>query len=154
MKIFIASDHAGFKCKEQLIKMIQDNSRYLGINDIIDLGTYNDNCCDYPDYAKKLVIKLKKNISKIETDKQENFGVLICGTGIGMCMVANRFKRIRAVACNDVFDAEMARKHNNANILCIGARKITNNKTVFLIFSKFIKTEYEGGRHDNRIKKF
>ena len=96
---------------------------------------------------------LKKQLPYKKTSEQKNFGILICGTGMGMCMVANRFKKIRAVVCKSVEDAKMSREHNNANVLCIGART-TDKSTIIEIIKTFIETKYEGGRHDVRINKF
>ena len=150
MKIVIGSDHAGFNVKE-LIKNIKFVQK--GKFNFIDVGTHNENSCDYPDYALKLVRKLKQSIPLKKTSEQQNFGILICGTGIGMCMVANRFRRIRAAVCNSVDEAKLARQHNNANVLCIGAR-IINIKEIKKIVETFLFTPYEGGRHNVRINKF
>ena len=151
MKIFIGSDHAGFETKE-FIK----NTHFSTINEdveFIDAGTYTKNRCDYPDYAKKTVKLLKKHLPFRKTSEQNNFGVLICGTGFGMCMVANRYKKIRAVVCRNVDEAKISRQHNNANVLCLGERTTTKEEIIEII-NAFISTKYEGGRHNNRIKKF
>lgn len=150
MKIFIGSDHAGFEIKELIknIKFVKKSEL-----DFIDIGTHNKNSCDYPDYALKLVKKLKQSVPLKKTSEQQNFGILICGTGIGMCMVANRFSYIRAAVCNSIDEAKLARLHNNANILCIGAR-IVKAKEIKKIVEVFLFTPYEGGRHNARINKF
>ncbi len=138
MKVVIASDHAGFTMKESL-KLLLQSLQY----EVTDLGTNSEESVDYPDFAKKVGAAV--SIHKAE------MGVLICGSGIGMCMAANRFKGVRAVVLNDEFDAEMSRKHNDANVACFGARKITEDSA-----RKFLKiwlnTKFEGGRHERRVK--
>lgn len=152
MNIFIGSDHAGFKTKQFILNNFNTKITSFKIN-FIDVGTNTEDKCDYPDYAIKLITLLKKQLPYKKTSEQKNFGILICGTGIGMCMVANRFKKIRAVACRSVEDAKISREHNNANVLCIGART-TDKSTIIEIIKTFIETKYEGGRHDIRINKF
>ena len=138
-KILIASDHAGFKLKSILIK----NSKIK--QEFEDLGTYSEDSVDYPDYAHKL----SKNIS----DKKFDRGVLICGSGIGMSMVANRFKNVRAALCQSNEMAKLARQHNNANILVLGSRLISAEEAIKCLLV-FLKTDYEGGRHQARLDKF
>jgi len=111
--IAIGSDHAGFDLKLDLVVSLQKK-----IN-IKDLGTYSRDACDYPEFAKRVVKSILTRESQV--------GILICGTGIGMSIVANRFKNIRAALCHDVFSAKMAREHNNANVLVLGARVINKN---------------------------
>ena len=178
MRIFIASDHAGFDLKQRTYQLLKSNFKFLSSfflkkeeiikfidyndyvknhddNVVVDVGPYEkNNNDDYPDFAKRLCDKLIEVVPKSKTEKQNNFGILICGTGIGMCMVANRYEYIRAAVCKDEKDAEIARKHNNANVICIGARKRKFNNSYNLMIYKFITTEYEGGRHDKRIEKF
>ena len=134
--IFIASDHAGFGLKKQIINSIKSN--------LIDLGVDNMNTVDYPDYAKKLVSK----ISSTENSK----GILICGSGIGMSITANRFKGIRAALCRSADDAKLARQHNNANILTLSGRQIDVDEAKNC-FKIFINTSFDGGRHQKRVKK-
>ncbi len=136
-RIFIASDHAGFLLKES-IKSDFENL------DLIDLGTFSEESVDYPDYAAALAGAL--------FEEGEGFGILICGSGIGISIAANRFAHIRAALCREVSDAEVARKHNNANVLVLGGR-VTNFKQAGDIVSTFINTKFEGGRHQNRINK-
>ena len=150
MKIFIGSDHAGFEMK-QFIKQQLPNFILEKI-EIKDIGTNNNSPCDYPDIAKKMVKSLKRFIPFKKTSIQKNFGILICGTGIGMCMVANKFKKIRAVVCDNEDYAKISRLHNNANVLCLGART-TKKSDIIKIITTFLKTEYEGGRHNARINK-
>ncbi len=139
MKVAIASDHAGFKMKASLLPFLKS----LKFN-VIDLGTDSEEPVDYPDFGKKVGLMVSK--------KEAGMGVLICGSGIGMCMTANRYKKVRAVVIGNEFDAEMSRKHNNANIACIGARKTTVEQA-----KKFLKiwfeTPFEGGRHEKRVEK-
>ena len=136
--VLISSDHAGFNLKE-IIK------KYLISKDfkVQDLGPYNNNSVDYPDYAKKL--------SKKINDKK--FGILICGTGIGMSIMANRYKKIRASLVFNTKTAKLAREHNNANILVLGSR-VTNKNNALKIVNVFFKTFFLKGRHLRRVKKF
>ena len=148
MRIFIGADHNGFEMKEYI-----KNCDFSKNINFIDTGTYTKESCDYPKYAKKTIKYLKKEIPFFKTSKQTVFGILICGTGFGMSMVANRYKKIRAVVCRNVFEAKMAREHNNANVLCIGAN-ITKKEDIKDIIETFITTEFLKGRHSRRIKKF
>lgn len=109
----------------------------------LDLGTFKEERVDYPDYAKKLALSVKKKSS---------LGILICGSGIGVSIAANRFKKIRAAVCYNQLSASLARKHNNANVLCLGARLINFNNAKKII-NTFISTKFEGGRHTTRVKK-
>ena len=139
-KILIASDHAGFVLKRFLI----DELNKLGIESV-DLGCSSaEKSVDYPDYAQKLCKKI--------TDKNQLRGILICGSGIGISIAANRFKNIRAALCNSAKLAKLARAHNDSNVLCLGAR-ITKNKPALSILKAFLSTEFEGARHAARIKK-
>ncbi len=137
-KIYIACDHAGFDLKESLIKELTNKL------DIIDLGCNSKASVDYPDYANKIAEKLKND------DKA--FGILICGTGIGISIAANRHKHIRAAICHDNYSAKMARKHNNANIVVFGSRIIAFEDAVEII-KLFLSEEFEANRHDLRVKK-
>ena len=150
MQIIIGADHAGFDVKQYILNandFFKTNNLSL---DIHDVGTFDNRSCDYPDIATKLVSKLQPLLPPIATEKQNAFGILICGTGIGMCIAANRFRYIRAAVCNDLFTASMSRKHNNANILCMGARIINKQQTLEII-KTFLLENYEGGRHDKRV---
>lgn len=152
MKVFIASDHAGFKLKE-LIKQV-DFMKILGQKvDLIDLGTHSEESCDYPVYAKKLVKFLKEEVPFRRAAGQKDFGILICSSGFGMAMVANRYKRIRAVLCRSAKEASLSRDHNNANILCIGANFTSEEDAIEMIVT-FLTTKFSGGRHSRRIKQF
>ena len=136
--IIIASDHAGFLVKEK-VKIFLNKSKIKSL----DLGTFSEERVDYPDYAKKLALSVKKKSS---------FGILICGSGIGVSIAANRFKEIRAAVCYNQLSASLARKHNNANVLCLGARLISLKNVQKIVYT-FISTKFEGGRHINRVKK-
>ncbi len=135
MKVAIGADHGGFELKEILKK-------HYG--NLIDLGTYSSESCDYPDIAAAM----SKKILSGEAD----LGILICGTGIGISIAANRYHGIRAAILYDDFVAEMARMHNNANIMAFGGRTMKAEDVIRRI-DIFMKTEYEGGRHDRRLAK-
>ena len=138
-KVLIASDHAGFKLKKILIEELQGEITFE------DLGPFSENSVDYPDYAKKLSKKIDL--------KNDLIGVLICGSGIGMSMVANRFKNVRAALCMNNKMSILARQHNNANILVLGSRLISEQEAIKCLLV-FLKTNYEGGRHQARLDKF
>lgn len=138
--IHIASDHAGFLLKQEIMSYLDKEKGYL----VIDHGCYNENSVDYPDYAQEVCIAMK--------DASQDFGILICGSGIGMSIMANRFKHIRAALCKDIEMAELARKHNNANILVLGARFIDKIKAIEYV-DKFLSTAFEAGRHKVRVDK-
>ena len=138
-KIFISSDHAGFKLKEDIKKHLK--SLRLNIN---DLGPVNDNSVDYPDYAHKLAKKVK--IGK------NNVGILVCGSGTGMNIAANKHKKIRAATCYSIKSTKLSRMHNNANIITLGSRLISR-KNALLFINTFLKTKFDGGRHQKRINK-
>lgn len=139
MKIAIGSDHAGFQVKESLKKFLAG----IGL-EVIDMGTHNEESCDYPDFAKKVA-------QAISTNQCEK-GVLICGTGIGMSITANKFKNVRAaLVCNE-YTAEMSRKHNDSNVFCTGARVFKINE-IEKMLRKWLETQFEGERHQKRIDK-
>lgn len=138
-KIFIASDHAGFELKEE-IKAFLKTLNFTAI----DLGT-NDatTSVDYPDFANLMA----KKISQVG-----EFGILICGTGIGISIAANRHKNLRCALCHDIYTATMAREHNDANVICFGART-TNSSDAKDMIKTFFSTEFAGGRHARRVDK-
>ena len=138
-EILIASDHAGFKLKKILIQELQGEIKFD------DLGPFSEDSVDYPDYARKLSKKIDL--------KKDLLGVLICGSGIGMSMVANRFKNVRAALCMNNKMSMLARQHNNANILVLGSRLISEQEAIKCLLV-FLKTNYEGGRHQARLDKF
>ena len=136
-KVFLASDHAGFELKNELKEAI----KRLGY-EVVDLGTNDKNSVDYPDYAHLLASKLEPNC----------YGVLVCGTGIGISIAANRHKNVRCALCHDEFTARLAREHNDANVIAFGARVIGAGVAISAV-EAFLKTEFEGGRHERRVKK-
>jgi len=138
-KIFLASDHAGFKLKEEIKDFLIKKRKK-----VLDLGTNNTNSVDYPIFAHRLSKKMKKNTKQ--------FGILICGSGTGMNMTANKHKNIRAALCYNVKSTRLSRQHNNANVMAIGAR-LTKKKVALKCVDIFIKTNFKGGRHLRRIKK-
>ena len=137
--IFISCDHGGFYLKEQILEYLLKKSY-----NITDLGTKDPSSVDYPDYSKILVEKMKNNLDCV--------GILLCGTGIGMSIAANRYSHIRAALCSDEDMAKLSRKHNDANVLVIGGRTTSLNSAK-KILDVFISTEFEKGRHTKRIKK-
>ena len=138
-KIFISSDHAGFNLKEQIKKKFSKKYKFQ------DLGTNNSKVSvNYPEYAHKLCTKVSKN--------SKNIGILICGSGMGMSMAANRHKKIRAAVCYSIKNTKLSRLHNNANIITLGSR-LTKKNTAFKFIDLFINTKFEGGRHNKRVKK-
>ena len=138
-KISISSDHAGFELKESIKKFLI-KKKFL----VLDLGPRDDRSVDYPDYAKKLA----KNI----ISKKSYAGILVCGSGTGMAMSANRFKKIRAAVCYNAKSTELSRSHNNANIIAIGSR-LTNKNLALKLVMIFLKTKFDGGRHKRRTNK-
>ncbi|OAG26967.1 ribose 5-phosphate isomerase B [Thermodesulfatator autotrophicus] len=138
MKIALGSDHAGFELKEKIKTFLEE----LG-HEILDLGCYSKDSVDYPEFGAK--------VARAILNGEAERGILICGTGIGMSMVANRFHGIRAALCHELFTAKMARLHNDANILVLGGRVI-GDALAFEMVKVFIDTPFEGGRHERRIK--
>ena len=138
-KISIASDHAGFKLKEK----IKNNLKKKKIT-VLDLGPETDKSVDYPDFAKKVAKSVKT--------KKSNVGILVCGSGTGMAMTANKFKKIRAAVCYNKASTSLSRKHNNANILALGSR-LTKKSVALKLVNVFLGTKFEGGRHLRRVKK-
>ena len=138
-KISLASDHAGFILKEIIKKKLIKNKVK-----VFDLGPGNKDSVDYPDYAKKVA----RNISA----KKTNMGTLVCGSGTGMAISANKTKKIRAAVCYNLKSTRLSRQHNNANIIAIGSR-LTKKNTALQLVSVFLETKFEGGRHLRRVKK-
>ena len=138
-KIFISSDHAGFKLKE-------DIKIYLSIRNLEfkDLGPNNREKVDYPDYAHKVAKKVKTN--------KNNIGILVCGSGTGMNIAANKHKNVRAAQCFNIKSTRLSRLHNDANIITLGSR-LLKKKNVLNFVNVFLKTKFEGGRHTKRIRK-
>ncbi|MBO8143107.1 MAG: ribose 5-phosphate isomerase B [Thermodesulfobacterium sp.] len=136
-KIVIASDHAGFYLKEKVKEFLQKEN-----HKVIDVGCFSAESVDYPEYGAKAIEKI--------LNKEAEYGILICGTGIGMSIVANRFPGIRAALCHEPFSAKMSRLHNNANVLVLGGR-IIGEGIALEIVKTFFETPFEGGRHERRI---
>ena len=138
-RIFISSDHAGFNLKENIKKRFK--KKYI----FFDLGTDNSKIpVNYPDFAHKLCKKISND--------SKNIGILVCGSGMGMSMAANKHKKIRAAVCYSVKNTKLSRLHNNANIITLGSR-LTKKDTAFKCIEAFINTKFEGGRHKKRVKK-
>ena len=137
-KIIIACDHGGLELKNDIVKHLRKN----GV-EAVDIGTYTSDSCNYPDYARALC-------SRIQSGEFE-LGILVCGTGIGMSIAANKHKGIRAACCSDTFSAKMTRMHNNANVLCLGGRVVGVGLACDMV-DLFINTEFEGGRHEARVQ--
>lgn len=136
-KIVIASDHAGYPLKTALITLLKDDGY-----EVIDCGTDSTESCDYPIYAEKAC--------NVITRGDANLCILCCGTGIGMSMAANKIKGIRAACCSDIFSARYTRLHNDANVLCLGAR-VVGEGLAWELAKVFIETGYEGGKHARRV---
>ena len=136
-KIVIGSDHAGYDLKQEIIAHLKS----LGL-EVLDVGTYSKDSCHYPEFAKALCQKIQSGEFKL--------GILICGTGIGMSMAANKCRGIRAACCSDSYSARLTREHNDANVLCFGARVIGPGTAEDMV-DAFINTELAGGRHQLRV---
>lgn len=140
MKIFVAADHAGFEMKEKILEELVSQGY-----DTVNLGTDSLESVDYPDYARKLARRLQR--------EEGSRGVLICGSGIGISIAANRYKRIRAFVCHSGDEARRARQHNDGNVICFGAR-VLEWPMIKECLDIFLKTEFEsGGRHERRVHK-
>lgn len=136
-RIALGADHAGFKLKEFVKKLLEEK----GI-EVIDVGTYTEERSHYPIYAQKVA----QMVSKGEIER----GILICGSGIGMSIVANKFKGVRAALCHNIYSAKYSRLHNNSNILCLGGR-VTGEDLTKEIVETWLETPFEGGRHTERL---
>ncbi|MDO8461986.1 MAG: ribose 5-phosphate isomerase B [Deltaproteobacteria bacterium] len=139
MKIALASDHGGVQLKESIKKFL--SSRHVETE---DLGTNGTDSVDYPDFAAEVAKKV--------SDGKVDAGVLICGTGIGMSMVANKFKGVRAAVVSDTYSAKMSKEHNNANVLCLGGR-VSNPAQAAELVQAWLEAKYEAGRHEKRLQK-
>ena len=138
-KICISSDHAGYSLKEQVKNFLIKKDVFL-----IDLGPFELKSVDYPDYAKKIARRI--------SSKKSDIGILICGSGTGMAISANKTRGIRAAVCYNIKSTRLSRQHNNANIIALGSR-LTNKSEAMKLIKIFLSTEFEGGRHLRRIKK-
>ena len=137
-ELFVGSDHAGLDLKRELLGVAAE----LGY-EVVDLGTHTSDSSDYPDDAHQVSSAVARG---------EGLGLLVCGTGLGMSMAANRQRGVRAALCGDMFSASMARKHNDANVICIGAR-VVGPGLAAEILKAFLSAEFEGGRHQRRVQK-
>lgn len=137
LKIAIGSDHGGFEFKAKIADYLKSKNI-----EVKDFGTFSDESCDYPVFAKEVALEVSKGAF--------NRGILICGTGIGVSIVANKVKGIRAALCYDTFCAKMSREHNNANILCLGQRVLAQDLALEIV-DIWLSTEFEGGRHEKRV---
>jgi len=138
-RICIASDHAGFDLKEKIKDFLINKNI-----PVIDLGPFKNNSVDYPDYAKKVAMRLVL--------KKSDAGILVCGSGTGMAITANKFKGIRAAQCYNKKSTILSRRHNNANIVCLGSRML-KKKDALIFVSSFLRTKFEAGRHQKRVNK-
>jgi len=139
MIIPIASDHAGFEAKEKVKKIMEDLGHMP-----VDFGTHSDESVDYPDYAVQVAEKVN--------DGEHDLGILICGSGQGMCMTANKYQNIRAALVYDDESAEMTRKHNNANVLCLPGRQLSDDELKSIV-TIWLDENFDGGRHERRVNK-
>ena len=139
MEISIGCDHAGFELKERVKQLLEEFAHIVS-----DLGTFNSNSADYPDFAGQVA----EAVSQGKVDR----GILICGTGIGMSIAANKFTGVRAALCHDLETARMSRQHNDANILTLGAR-VLDEDLALQIVAEWLRTQFDGGRHQQRVDK-
>ncbi|MGX7197877.1 ribose 5-phosphate isomerase B [Enterococcus olivae] len=139
MKLAISNDHGGVHLKKAIYKYLVE----LG-HEVEDVGVNSDESVDYPDYSRK--------VTKLILNKEADLGILICGTGIGMSIAANRNKGIRAAVVGDVFSAKATKEHNNANIICLGER-VTGEGLALMIVETWLNADFQGGRHSQRISK-
>src|SRR5208282_1524861 len=135
----IAADHAGYALKSKLLKELETRGYRM-----LDLGTHSSDSVDYPDFAQAMARAIESG--------EVRRGVLICGTGIGIAIAANRHRAVRAAVCHDVSSARLARRHNDANVLALGAR-LTGDEVAKDCLAAFLETEFEGGRHARRVAK-
>ena len=138
-RIAVAADHAGYAVKERIKETLQKDGF-----EVIDFGTHTGESVDYPDYAQQVA----RSVSQAESNR----GVLVCGTGLGMAITANKFRGIRAATCNDTYTARMAAEHTDANVLCVGARVVDADHAVAIVH-EWLKGKFGGGRHQRRIDK-
>ena len=137
LRIAIGSDHGGYEYKEQIVSHLREKGY-----ECVDVGTYSTDSCDYPVIARTVTTKI--------TTGEADRGILICGTGIGMSIVANKVKGIRAALCGDTFSARSSRAHNNSNVLCLGERVIGINLAMDIV-DIWLESKFEGGRHQRRV---
>ncbi len=140
MKVAIGADHGGFELKELVVALLEEKG-----HEVLDKGCFSSDSVDYPEYAEKVCSSI--------LDGEAERGILICGTGIGMSLAANRHQGIRAALCHEIFTAEMSRRHNDSNILCMGGRVI-GPALAFEMVKTWLATPFDGGRHSRRISMF
>ena len=149
MNIYIGSDHGGFELKSQIVKYLREKYPKTNYNDnpynINDMGCYENIRCDYPDIAKTVS-------EQVVSYPRTAFGILVCGTGIGISIAANKVKGVRCALCNNIYSATMAKQHNNANIIALGGRTVGRELAIEII-NTFMDTPFFGGRHQERINK-
>jgi ribose 5-phosphate isomerase B len=138
-KIALGSDHAGFAGKEKIKESLKNSS-----NSLVDVGTYSEDSVDYPDFAHQVARRV--------TEKSADLGILFCGSGNGVAIAANKHKNVRAALCWNPEIARLARQHNDANVLCIPARYVSDKETDEIVMA-FLETSFEGGRHARRVEK-
>jgi ribose 5-phosphate isomerase B len=138
-RIVVASDHAGLLLKQEVVAALREMGHFVE-----DLGTDSPESVDYPDYAHRA--------AKLVVEGKHRFAVLLCGSGVGMCIAANKNRGIRAVVCSEPYSAAMARRHNDANVLCMGAR-VVGTGLAREILEAFFSQRFEGGRHERRVAK-
>jgi ribose 5-phosphate isomerase B len=139
MRIAVGADHRGYSIHNKVVDLLQK----LG-HDVLDMGTYGDDPVDYPDVAA--------SVARLVSDGQVERGILICGTGLGMCIAANKFPNVRAAPCHDDLTAEMSRRHNDLNVLCLSADML-GERLVDRMIEIWLNTAFEGGRHARRVEK-
>lgn len=139
MKIAVASDHRGFNVKDRILAQLAELK-----HEAKDFGPSNADICDYPDFGAKAALAV--------SDGTADRAILICGSGIGMCIIANKFKRVRAALCHDDLSAEMSRRHNDANVMCLSA-DLLGERLASRMIELWLSTPFEGGRHARRIAK-
>ncbi len=139
MLVAIGSDHGGFRLKEEIMKMLA--AKGIAFRDV---GTYSTESVDYPD--------ISRSVGQAVASGECSRGIIVCGTGIGVCIAANKIKGIRAALCHDIFSAKMAREHNDANVLTLGERVIGTGPALMIV-EKWLATEFAGGRHAGRVAK-
>jgi ribose 5-phosphate isomerase B len=139
VKITIASDHGGLELKQELVKFLKEKKI-----EVTDLGVHSQDSVDYPDYAAQ--------VAQVVSEGKTDSGILVCGTGIGMSIAANKFKNVRAAVVFDEFTAKMSKEHNNANVLCIGGRVCKPDLAKKMV-AVWLTTKFAGGRHERRVNK-
>jgi ribose 5-phosphate isomerase B len=139
MRIAVGSDHRGYEVKRRIVPLLQSSG-----HEVVDMGTTGEASADYPDFAFEVAVA----VSQVRVDR----GILVCGTGIGMCIAANKVAGVRAALCHDSITAEMSRRHNNANILCLSA-DLLGDELIDRMIRIWLETEFEGGRHARRVEK-